>query len=249
MKNYRLIIPSILLGLFSVSSMADTSAISYEHNYRTYNRVHSDRLYINYGFSNCLYLGVGVNLINKKNDTLDDVVSYSNIFDIHYRYHVNDKFSVTPLLRAKFYTGVGDDHDYTGEISDPGNSGARYMPGVKLNYTWGPKLSLFAKYNYEIRKFSHKKGKSRLSTRHRNALMVGGDYHLSDALLVSYAFTFKHANYVLYDNRKSNYEQRLKVAYRAGDHWQPYLGVEDKAASTERNTREARLTAGFNYSF
>ncbi|MFM2484939.1 oligogalacturonate-specific porin KdgM family protein [Celerinatantimonas yamalensis] len=258
MKTYKLISAAVILGLFSASSFADTSTISYEHNYSTHNRFNTDNVFLDYQFSSGLYFGIGINLVNKNNDTFDDLVDYSEFFESKYNYQFNDKLTITPSLRLKYYVGGSYNFDYNsttgdpesaGDVSDPGSIGARYIPGLAFNYKVAKNLSVLAGYQYELRKFSHREGKTRGDDRHRHVFNVGVDYNPNNQLELKYVYTYKNGDYVMSDNKKHDYEHLLEVSYRLNRDWKPYLKLADKAASVEKGTREAEITGGFSYYF
>lgn len=251
MMNTKLLIgASAAFAIFAQQAFADTSAISFEHNYRAHNRYHTDKLYLDYQFTNGLYMGVGTLLFNKKQDQYNDPVDYANIGDVAYSYKYNDQLTITPFLGLKFYTGTSSTtNDFVGEIDDSGAAGARYMPGLQVSYAFNDYVSAFSKYTYDARKFSHSKGTKATESRYRNIYQVGFDVFPIHALDIQYRYTYKDATFTMYDNRSSDYEQLLQLSYQIDRNWQPYLGFEDLAFSTTSDTRELRFTTGVNYYF
>ncbi|MZI93031.1 hypothetical protein F9817_07445 [Vibrio sp. CAIM 722] len=249
MKSYLLWLPVTAVALLPITSMADTSYISFEHNYRLENRFHSDKLSLTYKFDGGLRFQIAANLINKKRDSFDDPTNYSEYFDTSYQYAINEQLSVIPSIRMKFYTGAGDDYDFSGEIGDSGDTGARYIPGVAVRYAINDELAFFTGYQYEWRKFTHKKEETSEPNQHRNVYKIGASYQLSEAMMLTYTAQYQDSDYTLYDNKRSNYEQGALLSYRVNRDWQPYLGVDDVAVATDSDHREAKLTAGFNFYF
>ena len=249
MKSYLYLLPVAAASLLPITSMADTSYISFEHNYRTENRFNSDKVSLAYQFDNGLRFEIAANLINKKRDSFDDPTNYSEYFDTSYRYQINDSLSLIPSIRLKFYTGAGDDYDFSGEIGDNGDSGSRYIPGLALRYDLNDDLYLWTGYQYEWRKYSHKKGYTSADNNRRQVYKIGANYQLSKSVTLAYTAQYQDADYTLFDNKQSNYEQSAFVYYRVNRDWQPYLGVDDTAVATDSDHREAKVTAGFNFYF
>ncbi|MFM2478011.1 oligogalacturonate-specific porin KdgM family protein [Celerinatantimonas sp. MCCC 1A17872] len=250
-KHYLALATGILASVIALPSLANTAAISYQHMYRTHLRMHEDRLAMHYQFDKGLYLGIGLNLFNKKNDTFDDINNVSNYFDIRYRYRYNDKWTFTPSIRLKFYTDTDNDYDFdSDEISDNGDRGARYIPGLEVKYHFDKAFYAYGQYQYEIRKYANSKSDHpKTPSDHRQVYRLGAKYSFESGLGIAYEYTYYNATYTLADNKSTDYAQQLTVSYRFNHEWQPYVGVEDLAASTTSDTREARLTAGFNYYF
>jgi len=249
MNKYLRVIPVVSTLLLPLTSFANTSYLTAEHHYRMNNRFHSNRLGYVYKFDKGLKFDLGVNLVNRVRDDVDDITSASEYFEVGYDYRINDHWSIMPSLRFKLYTGVGDDEDFNGEIGDNGAAGARYIPGLKIKYHLNDDILLFTKYQYEKRTFSYKKYNEKDDNTYRDIFQVGASYRINGELSVEYSAEYQDATYALYDNKQSNYEQGAFVYYRPTHDFQPFLGIEDTAVATDSDTREATVTVGLNYYF
>ncbi|WP_315708551.1 oligogalacturonate-specific porin KdgM family protein [Brenneria uluponensis] len=243
----------------SINCYANKSVFGYQHDYFTQNRVHTDTLDFNYYIGNSLMVGVGVDLFNKSQDVFDNPSLHSTRLKTTYSYSITPEWNITPAMEFMFYAGTNPNSenipsksDWTGEIGDTGTSGVKYKPSIMLTYKPVNTLGISAKYEYNLRKLARyyrnttKYGGSDLRTH-----IVGIDlnYQPNKYLTFNYEIRYLDANYIVYNNKKQNYDQKLKVMYRINRDWQPYISIKDTAAKTDTSMREEVVGAGFLYYF
>lgn len=246
----------------SVQSSANRSIFSYQHDYFTQNRFHTDKLNFDYYLDNGLAIGVGVNAFNKAKDVFDNPSLHSTVLKTAYEYRVTDAFSIRPRMEFMFYAGTNPNGssipakaDWSGEIGDNGTSGTKYKPGMTFIYKPSNALNLSLDYEYNLRKLSRYYRNEETQPKyagddHRTHIIgIGVNYRPNRYWTIDYVAHYLDGDYTLYNNKQHDYDQQLKIFYRVNRDWQPFVSIQDKAAKTDTSMREAVIGGGVMYYF
>ncbi|MGQ7745997.1 oligogalacturonate-specific porin KdgM family protein [Pectobacterium brasiliense] len=250
MKKRYLVAGILFAQIYAISASASDTKLSYEHSWGTMNRYHGDEIGMRHFMDNGLYVGVELNFYNKNKDlTIDDVVSNSYAFYTGYAYNLTPELTLTPNLEARFYSGGTSGEGTVGDIGSSQSSGARYTPGLKLTWSVTDKTDLHAQYRYDLRKITRSKRTSTDDDTHRHRYEAGVAYKGFDNFTLAYTAYYYHADYVLQNNKKHDYQQDFDVSYTINDNWSAHVGVEDVASGRDVKSREGKGKVGFTYTF
>ncbi|MCS3432221.1 oligogalacturonate-specific porin KdgM family protein [Klebsiella sp. BIGb0407] len=238
------------LLLLSGSVVASETYFHYQHSYGTQNKYHGDEFGILHQTDEKAWVDITIHLYNKgKNVALDDVVSNSYSMTVGYDYALNNTLTLTPNMEARFYSGGKSGEATTGDVGDTQKAGARYTPGLKLSWQVISPLTLYTQYRYDYRKINRSAAGEGEQNRHRHRLEGGIAFAALDTLILTYQANYYNADYILANNKKSDYQQDVKADWIFLPDWQLNLAAEDVAKSKTSNSREALLKAGFTYRF
>lgn len=245
-----LLASALALALISTTAVASETYFFYQHSYATENRFHGDEFGLLHDEGD-VWFKIKIHLYGKNKDVaFDESVSNSYSFYTGYHFRLTDTLMLSSSLQGRFYSGGTSGEGTVGEMGDTQQSGARYTPGVMLRWQVAEPVSVYAQYRYDYRKIARGRvtdGEAR--NRHRHRYEVGASYALLETLHLGYKAFYYQADYVLSNNKKLDYQQDVDIDWQFTPAWQLNLGAEDIAKSATTRGREARLKAGFTYTF
>lgn len=177
------------------------------------------------------------------------MVSNSYAMTVDYDYALSDTLILTPNIEARFYSGGTSGEGTENDPGDTQKAGARYTPGVKLSWQTSDLFGVYTQYRYDYRKITRSLASDDEQNKHRHRLEGGISYTPVDTLTLSYKACYYHADYILANNKKHDYQQDVNIDWTFLPDWQINLGLEDVAKNKTRGGREALLKAGFTYRF
>lgn len=256
----KIMLVGLLVNCFP--ALAYESYFNYEHKYGTASRYHGDNFGISVDFDKQAYVGLNIDLFNKKKNqySLNNIVSNYYEFYMGYNFKLAEQLTLTPNLELRFYSGGGykaksinmPTHE-VGDVSDSLRSGARYTPGLKLTWDALENFNIYTQYRYEYRKVSRKKREDSvqgyINNRSRNRFDVGLNYQINNDWSADYNFRYFKANYILQNDKKNDYQHGMTINWQATEEWLFKVGAEDVAKNIHTDTREAKLKFGINYHF
>lgn len=236
--------------LFSAPTMASETFIHYQHSYGTQNRYHGDEFGILHQADGGGWVDMTIHLYNNNEDVaLDDVVSNSYSMTVGYDYALSESLTLTPNIETRFYSGGTSGEGTENDPGDTQKAGARYTPGLKLNWQIAAPFAIYTQYRYDYRKITRSLASDDEQNKHRQRFEGGIQYSPLSTLTLSYKAYYYNADYVLADNKKHDYQQDIDIDWNFLPRWQLNLGAEDVAKSKTGSSRETLLKAGFTYQF
>lgn len=241
----------LLTTLFiSGNTLASETYIHYQHSYGTKNHYHGDEFGILHQADGGGWIDMTIHLYNKnKNVALDDVVSNSYSMTAGYDYALYDTLTLTPNIEARFYSGGTSGEGTANDPGDTQKAGARYTPGLKLAWQIVQPFGVYTQYRYDYRKITRSVASDDEQNKHRHRLEGGLIYTPVDTLTLTYKAYYYHADYILANNQKHDYQQDIDIDWTFLPDWQLNLGLEDVARNKTSGGRESLLKAGFTYRF
>lgn len=108
---------------------------------------------------------------------------------------------------------------------------------------------LYTQYRYDYRKINHSQASENEQNEHYHRIEADIAYSPVDTMTLAYQANYYNADYILYNNKKSDYQQDIKADGTFLPDWQLNLVAEYIAKSKTSSGREALLKAGFTYRF
>lgn len=216
-----------------VSANALASSLDFRHEYKGKSNSHSSRVKMGTSFESGLSVSLELKFISADStDFMKDLKSNGTELGIDYKWSINEQWSLQPGMPIDFNT-----------------SDTTYKPQLRLTYT--PKsvegLSLSGRYRMDIRPTQDDPG---VNSKYRDRYTVNLGYK-KDQFNLGIELNYYHAHsdtYILYNNKSSNYENNLTLAYSFNS-WTPWLEFGDVSVSSTSDARELRSRIGIKYSF
>ena len=230
-----------LAALFpSAWAHADSAYINYRHQYAESTRMHADRVKFGtrldsgWGFEGELkYKTAG----DRQDVAFDNTVGNGHELTVSYQHKLNDKWLLTPSLALESI-----------------ERSTAYKMGLKVGYKVTDQLTLSGRYRYDSIKLDRDRVNRDMPDNEMNDQSVNRydvwiNYATKGPWSYEYQFTYFDADYIRYDNDKTNYEQNAAFKYKWDKNWVPFFEVGDIKVNSEDDKRQLRLRVGVQYNF
>lgn len=231
MKLNRIVLLSTVMGFFTTSVYA--TSLDFRHEYKSDTKQHSSRVKMGHTFDNNLSFDLEVKFKGADGKFMEDLQSNGTEIGINYKYQINDEWALIPGMPIEF-----------------GNSGDTYKPQLRLAYT--PKalegLSISGRYRLDIKPGESNTDSGDKRYRHRYTANLGYNYGLWSFGAETNYYYADSSDYLLFNNKRSNYEHNLTVHYSMGA-WSPWVEFGDVSIASDSGDRELRSRIGIRYRF
>ena len=195
---------------------------------------HKDRVLISHRFPN----GFGLSLEakwkqdsskDKKGKAFHEQISNGTDIVASYLYQLNDTLNIQP-----------------GFSLESNSSTNGYRPYLRGQYTINKFFYVASRYRYEYKRTASK-GSDGDEKINRGDIWLG--YKINDQWQLEYNYVYKRSDKVLFDNKKSDYEHDVKLAYSWDKNWKPYIQIGNIKQNSTSDQRQTRFRAGVAYSW
>ncbi len=227
--------------LTSTIAMADSGYVNYRHQYAESTRMHSDRVKFGTRLDNGLgfegelkYKTAG----DRQDVAFDNTVGNGHELGMTYQYKLNADWMLTPSIALESI-----------------EKSTAYKVGLKATYRISDTLNASARYRYDSIKLDRDKVNeampdNAMDNQSINRYDVWLNYTpQSSKWAYEYQFTYFDADYIRYDNGKTDYEQNAVFKYKIDKRWVPFFEVGDIKVDSEDDKRQLRLRVGVQYNF
>lgn len=231
MKRNTLLLAVATAGMFSTAASA--TSLDFRHEYKSDTKQHASRVKMGHTFENNLSVDLEVKFKGEEGKFMEDLKSNGTEIGINYKYQINDEWALIPGMPIEF-----------------SNSGDTYKPQLRLTYT--PKawegFSISGRYRLDVKPGESNTDNGDRRLRHRYTANLGYKYQQwTFGAELNYYYS-DSSDYILYDNKRTNYENNLTVHYKMGD-WTPWVEFGDVSVDKNSSDRELRSRVGIRYSF
>ncbi|NAS62230.1 porin, partial [Pseudomonas syringae pv. actinidiae] len=174
---------------------------------------------------------------DRQDVAFDNTVGNGHELTASYQHRLNDKWILTPSLALESI-----------------EKSTAYKMGLKLGYKVNDQLSVSGRYRYDSIKLdrdkvNHDMPDNQMDDQSINRYDVWVNYASKGPWAYEYQFTYFDADYIRYDNGRTDYEQNAAFKYRWDKHWVPFFEVGDIKVDSEDDKRQLRLRVGVQYNF
>ncbi|MEH5143199.1 oligogalacturonate-specific porin KdgM family protein [Enterobacter cloacae] len=221
-----------LVSFVAFSSYVQAATLDYRHEYADRSRINKDRIAIIETLPNGIgfYIDASVKSggVNGEQDKyLSDLVSNAIELGGSYNFKLSDNVILQP-----------------GFIFESGQDTSIYKPYLKLQYNFESGVYMAGRYRYDYARktanYSNDEKTNRFDTYIGYAL---------DKLKLEYNFTWMDSDQIKFDNKKTNYEHNVALAWKLNKSFTPYLEVGNISVRTNSDERQTRYRIGLQYNF
>ncbi|WP_122872490.1 oligogalacturonate-specific porin KdgM family protein, partial [Pseudomonas viridiflava] len=167
----------------------------------------------------------------------DNTVGNGHELTVSYQHKLNDKWLLTPSLALESI-----------------ERSTAYKMGLKVGYKVTDQLTLSGRYRYDSIKLDRDRVNrdmpdNEMNDQSVNRYDVWVNYATKGPWSYEYQFTYFDADYIRYDNDKTDYEQNAAFKYKWDKNWVPFFEVGDIKVNSEDDKRQLRLRVGVQYNF
>lgn len=222
----------VLVSFVAFSSYVQAATLDYRHEYADRSRINKDRIAIIETLPNGIgfYIDASVKSggVNGEQDKyLSDLVANAIELGGSYNFKLSDNVILQP-----------------GFIFESGQDTSIYKPYLKLQYNFESGFYMAGRYRYDYARktanYSNDEKTNRFDTYIGYAL---------DKLKLEYNFTWMDSDQIKFDNKKTNYEHNVALAWKLNKSFTPYLEVGNISVRTNSDERQTRYRIGLQYNF
>ncbi|MBR9729174.1 oligogalacturonate-specific porin KdgM family protein [Shewanella intestini] len=227
MKSNLITLVAVGLALLSPNAMA--TSIDFRHEYKHSTDRHASRVKIGHTFDKKYAVSLELKYKGKDAEFMKDLHFNGAELAFGYKLKLNDQWTLSPGLPI--------------EVSSSGNK--TYKPQLRLTYYPGniQGLSISGRYRLDMKPSEDIK-----RLRHRFTTNIGYKYQNWSLGLEGNYYYADHSDYILFNNKRTNYETNLTAHYKAGK-WTPWVEFGDVLVDSHTSQRELRSRVGIRYSF
>lgn len=224
-----------LLGMVSFiafSSYLQAANLDYRHEYADRTRINKDRIAIIEKLPNGIgfYVDASVKsggVDGEQDKHLSDLVANAIELGVSYNYKVTDHFVLQP-----------------GFIFESGPDTSIYKPYLRGQYNFDSGVYMAGRYRYDYaRKTANYNDDEKTN---RFDTYIG---YVFDELKLEYNFTWMDSDQIKFDNKKTNYEHNVALAWKLNKSFTPYVEVGNVAVRNNTDERQTRYRVGLQYHF
>ncbi|WP_394129436.1 oligogalacturonate-specific porin KdgM family protein [Shewanella maritima] len=226
MKFIRQLVLLPLLVLMSTNASA--LSVDFRQEYKQDSQVHASRVKMGGTLANNVAMSLELKFKGEDGEFLQNMQSNGAELDVGYHYKINEQWTLSPGMPVEF-----------------SNENATYKPQIRLTYR--PEaisnFSISARYRLDV-----KPHETTNRYRHRYTTNLAYKHNRWDFGLELNYYYSDNADYHLYDNKRTNYENNLTIRY-AFNRWSPWFEIGDVSVSDDSDKRELRSRIGIRYRF